>query len=336
MAKAGSNIDHELIAKYLAGEASDTERAQVEGWMEASEANRTHFSRLKLLWEQSGRIIPHENAPVNVDKGWERFRRNAGLQQPEAVRRPVVRSLYTYFVRVAAMLVVGVSVYLLYRNLKKPEMKVQTLATASQVKTDTLSDGTLITLNTNSQLTYPDQFADKEREVALKGEAFFKVAPNAQKPFRITAGQAVITVVGTSFYVEAYDSLNTLEVGVEEGKVKVSGYNSDVLLVAGQKITIDTKSGEVASENRYDANSLYWKSHALIFQNQPLANVFLVLEDVYHITIDVKNPRILHCRLSGKFYEQPVDRIFEIIDTNFGLTSERHDQHFTITGKGCD
>ncbi|WP_286858205.1 MULTISPECIES: FecR family protein [Sphingobacterium] len=99
-----------------------------------------------------------------------------------------------------------------------------------------LSDGTTVWLNAASKLEYPDQFVGDERRVKLVGEAFFQVAKDASKPFRIEVENSVIEVLGTSFNVNAYHKeINT---SLVEGKVKIMNQGREAYLSPGNEAII--------------------------------------------------------------------------------------------------
>lgn len=99
-----------------------------------------------------------------------------------------------------------------------------------------LSDGTTVWLNAASKLEYPDQFASDERRVKLMGEAFFQVAKDASKPFRIEVENSVIEVLGTSFNVNAYQKeINT---SLVEGKVKILSQGREAYLSPGNEAIV--------------------------------------------------------------------------------------------------
>lgn len=90
----------------------------------------------------------------------------------------------------------------------------------------TLSDGTRVWLNTESQLRYPVQFTGERRTVYLVGEAYFDVHPDASHPFTVISGPAEVTVLGTSFNLRAYpeeDIVTTLVSGAVQMSEKVGG-----------------------------------------------------------------------------------------------------------------
>lgn len=118
-------------------------------------------------------------------------------------------------------------------------LEVPTAGTYSVV----LSDGTTVWLNAASKLEYPDQFAGDERRVKLVGEAFFQVAKDASKPFRIEVENTVIEVLGTSFNVNAYHKeINT---SLVEGKVKIMSQGRETYLSPGNEAIISANKIDV-------------------------------------------------------------------------------------------
>ena len=338
MADKESNIDYELIARFLADEASAEEINVVEVWLAESEANQHAFSQIKSLWLETGKIYSHPPSAVDVEAGWNKFKdrvnsSNAVLEEPEKSEHKS-RSLYFYLSRVAAVIVIGLTIFIVFHDRSKSTEAIKLVA-GENVVTDTLPDGSVTTLNAHSLLSYQKEFGDNERAVSLTGEAFFNVTKNEQKPFHVAVDGATITVLGTSFYVKAYDSLSTIFVGVEEGKVKVVASGTDVVLTAGESIAID-KDTKQSQSLAFNPNDLFWKSQTLVFQNEKLGKVFATLEKKYNISINIANKQILECRLSAKFYEEDIDQIFDIINMNFNLTVLEQNNQYTISGSGCN
>ncbi|MGS2764730.1 FecR family protein [Sinomicrobium sp. M5D2P9] len=116
----------------------------------------------------------------------------------------------------------------------------------------TLPDGTTVTLQSESTLTFPESFRNRIREVELEGEAFFEVAEDKEKPFSVKAGGLTLKVPGTSFNIRAYETEKKTVISVISGKVLVSLENPEqekgkagqylwqVVLVAGEQIVCKT------------------------------------------------------------------------------------------------
>ena len=121
-----------------------------------------------------------------------------------------------------------------------PEMRFNTLANprGSKVIQLTLSDGTKVWLNAESEIRYPVAFTAGQREVEMKGEAYFEVAKDVEKPFIVQSNGAKVQVTGTHFNINAYTDEPALNVTLLEGGVKVSKENNMVLLKPGEQAQV--------------------------------------------------------------------------------------------------
>ena len=155
----------------------------------------------------------------------------------------------------------------------------------------TLADGTHIWLNSGSQLSYPSEFKSDSREVFLSGEAFFDVQSNPDKPFYVVTQNIRIKVLGTRFNVSSYNEDNTTQTVLVEGKV-VAGTNKlfakTIDLVPGERMIYD-KSNENLSKDRVDVRLFAsWVSGYLIFENEPITEVYKKLERYYNQQIAIE------------------------------------------------
>lgn len=162
----------------------------------------------------------------------------------------------------------------------------------------TLPDGTKVWLNSESVLQYPSRFEGPERLVNLKGEAYFDVAKDKKRPFRVgTAGQT-LEVLGTQFNITAYDNEPATKTTLIEGKIKVINLKAGVgnTLKPGQQSIVidgDTKIKEVSTE-QFSA----WKDGFFSFDSTPFPEVLEQLARWYDIEIEYRKK--LSQTFSGK------------------------------------
>ena len=157
----------------------------------------------------------------------------------------------------------------------------------SQVK---LSDGTRIWLNAGSQLNYPLNFTGNVREVYLSGEAFFEVESDPQKPFHVITNDLKIRVTGTRFNVTSYENDLTTQAVLYSGKISAAKnklFASMENLRPGERIVYH--KGEEKIEIGTVNVELYssWLNGYLIFDNEPVENIFKKLERYYNRKIKV-------------------------------------------------
>jgi ferric-dicitrate binding protein FerR (iron transport regulator) len=196
-----------------------------------------------------------------------------------------------------------------------------------------LSDGSKVYLNRNSKLSYHPNFGIKQRNVTLKGEAFFVISHDESKPFVIDAGIAKVKVLGTSFNVMTNNINNEVEVFVKTGKVMLSDNSGgqNIVLEPGYIGTLASgMAGKALNEN---PNYLSWNTNLLEYEGQSLDKVFADLKRVYNIKIVVDDPEILNKTLTAIFDKQPQDTIIRIICTTFNLSYEKEGYNYHLSKK---
>jgi len=220
---------HELLVKYITGDANAAEQLQVEEWIDMNAENRRYYDHFKLIWDESQKLA--YNSAVDEDKAWDRFRER--IQKEYMTAKPAFNfrwlKVAAVFLLVSAVAVL-VSHFLTHRNTistapqsylamptESPSISILRSVATDQVKTDTLPDGSMITQNKNSTISY---IGGATRNVELTGEAFFNVKHDPNKPFIIKVNDVLITVIGTSFNVKSNNK--TTEVIVETGIVSVT------------------------------------------------------------------------------------------------------------------
>ena len=171
----------------------------------------------------------------------------------------------------------------------------------SEKKDFTLADGTLVSLNENSRLSYPAAFENPTRMVKFSGEAYFDIAKNPSKPFIIQTTDTKVEVVGTEFNLRAYPTEVKTEILVSAGKVNFqekTTKNSIVLIANQQGIFANGKLKKVENPK---TNTYAWKSGVLSYKDTPLKDVLLDLERVFKIKTELQNQAMGKCTLSGQF-----------------------------------
>ncbi len=158
-----------------------------------------------------------------------------------------------------------------------------------------LTDGTKIWLNAGSQLSYPAKFSGNTREVYLSGEAFFDVESDPSKPFQVITGDLKIRATGTRFNVTSYANEEQSQVVLLSGKVnaaKNKRFSGSMEMNPGERI-VYSKSDDNLLKAKVDVE-LYasWIDGYLIFDNEPVENIFRILERYY-------NKNILTEKLTG-------------------------------------
>lgn len=160
----------------------------------------------------------------------------------------------------------------------------------------TLSDGTRVWLNAETELRYPVQFNGKERVVYLKGEAYFEVSKNKEKPFLVQVDDMSVKVYGTAFNVNTYNKIETVLV---TGSVSMNQGGKEVLLKPNQKGVFDQVSGKITVEDVDVLAYVSWKNGDFIFRNESLHSIMDKLSRWYGLEVLYQDAGLQDVRLSG-------------------------------------
>lgn len=176
-----------------------------------------------------------------------------------------------------------------------------------------LSDGTIVYLNAESKLRYPEVFKGKERKVYLEGEAYFEVSPDARHPFKIEVRGTEVEVLGTRFNVNAYPEKKGVVTTLAEGKVKVSFDRKQVILQPGEQAVClgqDIRVQEV-DVNEYTS----WKDGLFIFNRMSLKDIMIQMERWYGLKIHFFNEDCKEYTFTGMINKNlPAEETFKVIE----------------------
>jgi uncharacterized protein YeeX (DUF496 family) len=166
----------------------------------------------------------------------------------------------------------------------------------------TLSDGSHVWLNSGSKFSYPASFAGRVRKVYLSGEAYFDVAKDKERPFKILSQGVEIKVLGTSFNVCAYPEDDAVSAVLVEGSIKIREDKllaKGIVIIPGQRANYNKKLDDFIIDE-VDVN-LYssWINGYLVFKNEKVSRVVSKLERYYNKKIIV-SPKLKKYSFSGK------------------------------------
>ncbi len=318
-------MDDILLTKYLLKETNEEETAAVRQWIAARPENNRHYQHLLKLWETSYTLV--EESHVDEDQAWQRFVKRRDEQQAALTgpHKGVLKR--TGWMGVAAsLMLVSVAALIGYFSVvsNRSQLHSAVYETSDEVRTDTLMDGSIITLNNHATMRFSQGGTRPERQVELqKGEVFFRVASDRNKPFVIRSGQVTVTVLGTSFHVRRKADEET-EVIVESGQVRVEGLNKVVELTPGQKVSINTRTQQFDEGEVEDQLHNYYVSNHFVLDETPLWRIAEVLETVYGVEIEIERDEIRDLPLTTTFPKGELAGILHIICEALGVIAEQH------------
>lgn len=325
MSQNNMNMNDDLLVKYLVGETDADENAAVEFWLKADEKNLNYYNGFKKIWEDSLLIVA-ENKTIDEDAAWKRLQ-NRIHDKNVQVLTPKKPSIY--WLRIAAsILLISTLGWLGYSYFENKSNTLIQIYASNSTLNDTLPDGTTVTLNKNSSLSYISKFKGKTRPVTLKGEAFFNVSPDKTKPFIITINDVTVQVVGTSFNVKNKNGKTTVD--VETGIVKVSKNKDQVELRHGEKVVIADHKPELLKSTSKGRLYNYYRNKELVCDETPLQDLVEALNEIYDVNIIIKNPSLKEKPLTTVFKDQSLDEVLEVIQETFRIEIERKNNQIIL------
>lgn len=226
---AADNI-HILLAKYLSRETDATETGMVEAWIAESADNKKYADQLQLIWLESKKFA--NNKKPDAQAALEKFRDRMAV-------KPVASISGMYWLRIAAMVVIIAGLVTIIRLTNHSQIKPDVILKFSAgniAQSDTLPDGSVVQLQPHAELSCPAKFPTTQRNVTLKGDAYFSVLHDANRPFQISVNDIKVTVLGTSFKIS--DSSGNTEVDVITGIVQVTKEERSIKVFPHEKLIV--------------------------------------------------------------------------------------------------
>jgi ferric-dicitrate binding protein FerR (iron transport regulator) len=316
----------ELLARSVYDKDSDVSADELKSAKEAVFSSESDGEQLHKLTQKVDLYFELNRYPV--DEAWDKVENQIHRQSligNSIFRRLIASPVYRAVAAVFIGLILVVSGYLVVHQSELAKAMVEVSSADKVVNLVHLPDGTLVSLNTNTRISYPKKFEGNIREVSIEGEAFFDVKPNKNKPFVIHAGKAQIKVLGTSFCVNAYPEAKEVEVIVQTGKVQVMNkaaepaQTNELILVPGDKGTLVYASNTLQKTTNQDLNFIAWKTRNLIFKATSLNEVIRNLEKMYNVKISLADPKLNELLLTAQFNNYPLDFILKVIENTFHL-----------------
>lgn len=323
------------MARYLAKRCTKEEANEVNKWLAEDINNPKLMKQFEKIWKISPEF-DNDGEGFDVELDWAVLQSRIDEENKIARKFSLHRhngfesSRWFVFARVAAIFVVAMLIGLYANQLfftNSAEM-VPILKEISMEKgqrgTVTLSDGTKVSLNSESKITLPSVFQSDIREVYLEGEAYFNVAKNPNKPFLIHTRNTTVEVLGTSFSIRSFPEDDVVTTAVEEGVVSFRGSteseDNGVILTAGKLGTYNIANQSIKSEE-IENPDLYlgWKNGYLFFQDASMLKVKLALERKYDIQVKFEDTEIEKLQLTAEFKSRMLKNVLETISMSLDL-----------------
>jgi len=257
-------MQENYLAKWLNNELSEEEVAKFK------ESNE--YASYKKLREATDNLAGPD---FDMAKAWEDLNKRKAIAQSKVIKLNPIKK----YISIAATMAFIVVASFLYYNSLNEEISTQYAERAEIV----LPDASEVQLNADTQISYSKKNWDNKRDVALNGEAFFKVAKG--KRFTVTTDNGTVTVLGTQFNVE--NRKGYFEVACYEGLVSVIFNKKEIKLPAGNSLIVI--NGEVQSSKIPNTKEPSWIRNESNFKSIPLKYVLEEFQRQFNIEVTTQN-----------------------------------------------
>jgi transmembrane sensor len=329
--------DLPLIARYIAGQATEVEETALRAWLAGHPSRVVLLNALREARETAARdserdydgraltsavwrrIAHHDrHAPgvaaedrKSVASVLARSRRWVASDTPTSARTWRMVGL------AAAVLTVAIGGLTFWSQYPRPAQEYR--SAAGRRRTIDLTDGTRLTLGPASRLRVSREFGGRTRTVELDGEALFTVVPDGRRPFMVRTAHALVRDVGTTFVVQAYRGDPDERVTVVEGEVALGGAS----LRARDIATINTAGAVTIRRGADLSGALGWTQGQLVFDRTPLSEAARQLGRMYDLDVRIADSALSQMLVKGTFTDESADDVLGAVTLAVGARYER-------------
>ena len=305
----------DLIIKSLRNTLQDTEKSAFDEWIAVPE-NRRLYRRVSAVWSdarmKASSVHPDETVA---------WRRISAMIGGRTGRR--YRAVSAVAAAIAIFLIAGLSMYVISDLSRDRVMADASFGNVAGKTVVTLPDGSEVWLRNGARVNYGNDFGRKTRSVSLSGEAFFDVAKDPSRPFRVSVSGLGVEVLGTSFDIR--DCPDRVEVSLVEGTVRLVPGCMDIGGFSGARDGVRViTSGEIASYGKSDgiisvrtgdtAFASLWAHDRISFSDDDIESVCRELSVWYDVKIDIIAETDHAARLSFTVTDEPLEVILSLIN----------------------
>lgn len=238
------------------------------------------------------------------------------------------KNMYNQLMRYAAFLTIPLLLsslilgYLHWGGTDAEEKYAEVIAATGSVIRYELPDHSVVWLNSGSTLRYPTVFRKDNRNVELKGEAYFEVQADQERPFYVNTPEGLsVYVYGTKFNVNAYEDDSSIETVLEKGKVNVISPDGKTIvqLAPGERLLYNKLDRKLTKSKVDVYEKVAWKGGKLIFRNTELGEIFKRLERHFNVDIQFNNKSGKEYKYRATFRDETLPQILDYLAKSAAL-----------------
>jgi ferric-dicitrate binding protein FerR (iron transport regulator) len=312
---ADIGFDSEKINRFFKGEYSDKDASYVD---EVFCDNSKEKELRGLLSRQFNELLPEDEVDrKDLDHILYRIHYDINTRL-SAQKAWSFDNIIKWTLRIAGIVILPLVILWgiqMYKGVSlKKEAWVEIKAPAWTRTQFSLPDGTTGWLNSNSSVKYNGNF-NADRQVTLKGEAFFDVFKDKKRPFIVNTSEINVKVLGTRFNIASYENEKYVEVVLEEGKLIFNNkeMNKSYIMNPNDLVIYDKTLVEFSTEVVQPQKYLSWTNGKLVFRNDPLDVIARRLERWYNIDVEVDVSSTEDFRWHATFIDEGLEEVLNLL-----------------------
>lgn len=327
-------IDENLELRYILGECTPEEAESVEARAKSDPEYEKELLVMKNLHVAA--TMPEKRA---TDEQYQNFLRENSISRVKDEKKKRSSRLWLrYSVAAAVAALLALNIYYNWLGVKPQEpvvllselddSLVNTLYTARGVKGKiVLPDGSVVFMNSDSEIRYPASFSGTTREVEFSGEGYFMVAKDSVRPMMVhCAKNFCIEVYGTEFNVRAYRDESVAKATLYSGSIRVVSEMRDspveTNLVPNQTVTIRPDAIPLKELEKRPQTVKAWTEGKLVFDSTTLFNAAKMIERWHGVTVVFASDKSKGLPITATFTTESVSQIFELLRYSTGIDYE--------------
>ena len=310
-----NNSIEELIIRYFQNEIQEDELRVLDAWIHESDANKAHFFELKGLFDTRKEVAFLNH--YSVERSWERMAGKLDAISGVSVKSKVLgKQFWLSFLRYAAIIVIAMGVGVGMNQWISNRLYAST------------------------RFKYPTSFNGDERVVHLEGEAYFEVAKNHSKPFIVKLKNQQITVLGTSFNIQAFNDDRFSVTTLLSGSILLESFDaqgrkmSSMKLKPNQQARSDNRTGSIFLSETDASISNAWVGGKYRFKDETLVSIVKRMENYYGVNIRLAHDSLRNIRYTGTFsLDQGIQEVLDIINSEKQFTFMKDGKDILISAR---
>lgn len=277
------------VVKIIRNLASNGEEyaEEIREWLNESRENIDIYQDILNIWQVTGtfpeRFFPDRN------KAWQNVQQKISFQNRKYI-------LYRKITRIAAavtILLLSVWAGTRFDNWKQPVYS-EIISPPGHKTRIILPDSSVVLLNSGSRIRYSQNFSEHDRNIYLEGEGFFDIRKDLTRKFIVSTSTLNIKVFGTSFNVKAYETDQSIEVGLKNGRIRIDHDQKEIVQLEPGQVAIFNKNSKELKVDKMDIDLVSaWTRDEMVFEENTMAEIVKYLQRWYDIEIKI-SPDLLN------------------------------------------